>query len=198
MDWSSKRRWAARTGAAALAFVLGASASAGTLYSWKTEDGTFAYTNDKKRIPAKYKGEAETSNLGKMQNYERFTPGPQVDDKAYADRIVERLEVLRGGDGMAAASSAGDTAKTGPYVRLAVDGRNRTEIDIPIGADAGDIEPVIVENIRMKKTNGRQSTRHFKVVRQGDKVLAVIKDKKHESPAHGEHHERDYDSNGLE
>ncbi len=199
MDWSSTKRWTARLGATALAFALGATASAGTLYSWKTEDGTFAYSNDKKRIPAKYKGEAKTSKLGKMQDYERFTPGPKVDDKAYADRIVERLEVLRGGDAPEVLSSGGGAAaaQPGPYVRLAVNS-GRTDIALPIGDGQADGEPVVVEHIRMKKENGRLSTRHFKVVKQGDRVIAVIKDRIKDFPITPVHDEDDFDSNELE
>jgi len=192
MERSSKRRWAARASAAALAFALGASASAGTLYSWKTEDGTFAYTNDKKRIPSKYKGEAETSTLGKMEKYERFTPGPKVDDKAYADRIVERLEVLRSGGASAVTSSGGEAAPARPYVRLGVN-QERTDIEIPVddGQMAG--EPVVVEHLRVKKSGMHQSTRHIKVVRQGDKVLAVIKDSAHDRSPSGDYRESDFE-----
>ncbi|MDP6980108.1 MAG: DUF4124 domain-containing protein [Myxococcota bacterium] len=199
MDWSNTKRWAARLGATALAFVLGASASAGTLYSWKTEDGTLAYSNDKKRIPAKYKAEAKTSKLGKMQNYERFTPGPKVGDKAYADRIVERLEVLRASDASEVLSSGGEAvSQPRPFVRLGVN-RGRTDVEIPLGSGEVDAEPVVVETIRMKKTNGRQSTRHFRVVKQGDNILAVIKDRIHENkPLSGAHDERDFDDNPLE
>ncbi|MCP5041142.1 MAG: hypothetical protein GY944_08925 [bacterium] len=197
MDWSSKKRWATRIGASAVAFVLGASASAGTLYSWKTEDGTFAYTNEQKRIPARYKGEAKTTNLGKMEAYERFTPGPKVDDKDYTDRIVERLDTLRGGEARVVVAAA-DTAKTGPYVRLGVDGRSRTEIDIPVGAMMDDQEPIVVEKIRMRPTNGRSTTRHFKVVRQGDQILAVIKDSINDHGPSGDHDESDYDADPFE
>ncbi len=178
MDWSTTKRWTARLGATALAFALGATASAGTLYSWKTEDGTFAYSNDKKRIPAKYKGEAKTSKLGKMQNYERFTPGPKVDDKAYTDRIHERLQVLRADDGQAL--SAGDEARgaTDAFVRLGLGGGGSdSQIEIPVGDALGDAEPVVVEHVRMKPGRGRSTTRHFRVVKQGDRILAVIKDR---------------------
>lgn len=196
---SSKTRWAARAGAVTLAFVLGASASAGTLYSWKTEDGTYAYTNEKKRIPARYKNEAETSNLGTMQKYARFTPGPKVEDKAYSERLIERLEVLRGSEADAAVvgTAGAEAPQAGPYVRLGIN-RERTDIEIPVNDGAIDDEPVVVEHIRMRKTNGRQSTRHFKVVKQGERILAVIKDRIHEQPPRPEHEESDYDSDPLE
>lgn len=201
MKWSSNRNWIARFGAAGLAFVLGASASAGTLYSWKTEDGTFAYTNDKKRIPTRYKAEAKTSNLKSMESYARFTPGPKTDGKAYTDRIVERLEVLRmhGGDTPAAADAGTSGAES--FVKVNVDtGRrgNGAEVEIPVGAGMDGAEPVVIEHVRMKPSAGHSTTRHFRVVKQGDRVLAVIKDRQLDNALTPGLDERDFDSNPLE
>lgn len=196
MKWSSNRNWAARFGVVGLAFVLGASASAGTLYSWKTEDGTFAYTNDKKRIPTKYKAEAETSTLKSMGSYARFTPGPKTDGKAHGDRIVERLEVLRTNAGSAAGVEA--SSSSDGFVSVNVNsGRRNTgsEVNIPVGA-AGDVnEPVVIEHVRMKPVWGSNTSRHFRVVKQGDRVLAIIKDRQADNPLTSGLDERDFDSN---
>lgn len=203
MNWSSKRSWAARVGAAAFAFVLGASASAGTLYSWKTEDGTFAYTNEKKRVPAKYKNQAESSKFKSMKSYARFTPGPKTEDKAYTDRIVERLEVLRASSDQAVSSGGGAQGGQPYFVRLGLgrsgDGNgSQTNIEIPVGAGMDDSEPVIVEYVRMKPGKGHSTTRHFRIVRQGDRVLAVIKDELNEHSPSGQLDEDYFDSNPLE
>jgi hypothetical protein len=196
------RKWVARIGAMGLAFVLGASASAGTLYSWKTEDGTFAYTNEKKRIPARYKGEAAESNLKSMKSYDRFTPGPKLDETSYGDRIVERLEVLRGNDTYVptAAGTGFAAAGGGNLVRInAGSGINSgTEINIPVGAQADDMEPVVIEHVRMKPGKGRSATRHFKIVKQGDRILAVIKDRLKEHDRSSDLSEDDFDSSPLQ
>lgn len=201
MNWSSNRNWVARFGAAGLAFVLGASASAGTLYSWKTEDGTFAYTNDKKRIPAKYKGEAKTSNLKSMESYARFTPGPKSDGKAYEDRIVERLEVLRtsaGDESYMGAAGAGERVVNVNVGSGGKYGNSQAEVQIPVGLGSDDMEPVVVEHVRMKPVAGSNATRHARVVKQGDRVLAVIKDRQLDNPLTPGLDERDFDSNPIE
>lgn len=198
----TKRKWAARIGAMSLAFVLGASASAGTLYSWKTEDGTLAYTNEMKRIPARYKGGAAKSNLKSMQSYDRFTPGPKLDETSYGDRIVERLEVLRANDtsartvaGTAIASGGGSS-----FVRVnAANGMNSSAVvNIPVAAQADDMEPVVIEHVRMKPGKGRMTSRHFKIVKQGDRVLAVIKDRVKEHDPSSGLSEDDFDSSPLQ
>jgi hypothetical protein len=185
MDWNSNRNWVARVGLIALAFVLGASASAGTLYSWKTEDGTFSYTNEKKRIPAKYKAEAKSSKLKSMKSYDRFTPGPAASDTPYGDRIVQRLEVIRGAGASTAASGAGTGIIPQPYVKLDLGNRDGSGIEIPIGSEMDDAEPVYVEDIRVRPGKGHTTSRHFQVVKQGDRILAVIKAEENDQPLTG-------------
>ncbi len=184
MDWNSSRKWIARTGVTALAFVLGASASAGTLYSWKTDDGIFAYTNEKKRIPAKYKGEAQKSQLKSMKSYARFTPGPKIDDMPYGDRIVQRLEVFHAARGEAASSGAGTYVGPQYYVKLEL-GQRGDAIEIPVGSATGDAEPIIVEHVRVRPESGHMTSRHIRVVKQGDRILAVIKDRVLDQPLTG-------------
>jgi hypothetical protein len=98
--------------------------------------------------------------------------------------VIERLQVLRGTGTGVPESSGGEAVAAGDgYVKVNVNaggGRNGrgsgTEIQIPVGASAGsDMEPVTVETVRVKPGKGHNATRHFQVVRQGDKVLAVIK-----------------------
>ena len=186
MFWSSSKKLGAVrfTVLLVVAFVLGASASAGTLYSWKTDDGTFAYTNDKKRIPAQYKGQAASSSLKSMGSYNRLTPGPKVDLAPYAERVVERLEVLRGTAGQGVASGESGVGENG-FVRVNVHTGRRSgfaEIEIPVGSQLGsDFEPVVVESVRVKGGKHHNATRHYRVIRQGEKVLAVIKAENNDS-----------------
>jgi len=75
---------------------------------------------------------------------------------------------------------------------------SKTNIEIPVGAGMDDLEPVIVEYVRMKPGKGRSTTRHFRIVRQGDRVLAVIKDELNEHSPSGQLDEDYFDSNPLE
>ena len=52
---------------------LAGPAFAGNVYSWVTDDGTYAFTDDSKRIPAKHRAEAKKRSMGKLTRYERFT-----------------------------------------------------------------------------------------------------------------------------
>ena len=177
-------------------FALGASASAGTLYSWKTEDGTFAYTNEKKRIPAKYKGEAKKSQFKSMESYARFTPGPKMDDTAYGDRIVQRLEVYHATDGEAAIAGAGSHIGPQAYVKLEL-GDDGNAIEIPVDQASGGAGAIVVEHVRVKPGAGHSTSRHFRVVKQGDRVLAVIKDRLLDQDLTGLN-QKDFDSNSIE
>ncbi len=205
MFLSSTRTGALRIGVLMVtAFALGASASAGTLYSWKTDDGTFAYTNDKKRIPARYKGQVETSTLKTMNSYQRFTPGPEMDLAPYSERVVERLEVLRDEGRMPASSGGEIAAGQTPFVRVNVEagGRHRgggAQVEIPVGASADpDMEPVVIETVRMKPGKGHNATRHFRVVRQGEKVLAVIRGENTDNGLESSLRESDFGGDSLD
>jgi hypothetical protein len=201
MKWSSNRNWAASFGAAGLVFVLGASASAESLYSWKTEDGTFAYTNERKQIPVKYKAEAKKSNLKSMESFDRFTPGPKSDGKAHQQRVVERLEVLRtslGSSEQMGSASAGERVVNVNVRGGGRNGGNQAEVQIPVGLGMNDMEPVVVEHVRMKPVAGSNATRHARVVKQGDRVLAVIKDRQLDNPLTPKLDERDFDGNSVD
>ena len=69
---------------------------AGNVYSWVTEDGTHAFTDDSKRIPAKHRDEARRRSMGKLSRYERFTEVDAPESKeSYEDRILARRDALR-------------------------------------------------------------------------------------------------------
>ena len=64
-------------GRAAVTAVVGlglaGAASAGTVYSWQTEDGTIAYTDDRKRIPSRYREQAKARSMKQLSSYKRYT-----------------------------------------------------------------------------------------------------------------------------
>ena len=69
---------------------LAGPAFAGDVWSWRTEDGAYAFTDDSKRIPAKHKAEAKRKSMGKLTRYGRYTEVSADVEKPYADRIRER------------------------------------------------------------------------------------------------------------
>jgi len=153
----------------ALALAIAAPAAAGTFYSWKTEDGVWSYTDDPKRIPARYRGAASQRETGSLDGYERYTP--VVESAARQARPLPEV------------SSAPPTVRTAPTVErttTVVDMRRpgpRARLQLPeIAVDLSGLpsdEPVTVEEVRTR-VRGSDATRTVRVVRQGDKVLAVV------------------------
>ena len=47
-----------------LVVALAGPAFAGDVWSWRSEDGAYAFTDDSKRIPAKHRAEAQRRSLG--------------------------------------------------------------------------------------------------------------------------------------
>ena len=84
---------AALTGLAVVAFA--APSLAGTVYKWTTESGTTSFTDDPKRIPARYKESAERRQTGSLRNYSRFTVAESTAKKPYAERVDSRIAALR-------------------------------------------------------------------------------------------------------
>lgn len=159
------------------------SAFAGNVYSWVTEDGTHAFTDDPKRIPAKHRDEAEARPMGDLKRYARYT----VDrtGKGYTDRLWQRQTELRdraAAETPAVAAGPAGTVGTGlgysvPFIGGGSPGGHRAaQMQLGLGAlgASGSDEPITVESVRMRPTAG-QATRHWTIVKQGDRVIAVIK-----------------------
>ena len=160
---------------ATLSVLVSVPAGAATVYHWETEDGTFAYTDDPKRIPARYEKAAERRTLGRLTNYKRYTPSGKLVSDSYAKRLGERLTYLRGASAPAEPVAAlVGSAPRGVHVRIDLED---LEIDVPGVPGA---EPVVVEEVRTRPA-GQITTRTVQVVRQGDQILAVIKPDANES-----------------
>lgn len=171
-----------------LSLCLVGPAVAGNVYSWVTEDGTHAFTDDPKRIPAMHRGEAKARPLGDLKRYGRYT----VDrtGKGYTDRLEQRRSDLREraqADAAMANSQvyvAGANGQVGRGLTYNVPmsggrapgGQRGVGMQLPLGNGmlGGNDEPISVESVRMKPENG-QATRHWTIVKQGDRVVAVIK-----------------------
>ncbi len=76
-----------------LSLALVGPAVAGNVYSWVTEDGTHAFTDDPKRIPEMHRGDAKARALGDLKRYDRYT----VDrtGQGYTARLEQRRSDLR-------------------------------------------------------------------------------------------------------
>ena len=162
---------------------MAGSASAGTVYSWQTDDGTFAYTDDRKRIPERYRNQAKSRSMKQLSNYKRFTASSVRTEGDYAGRLNDRLDHLR--DGGAIAMAAPGVA-SGVFLvrgrdhhrptRIEVD-RHGPHVRVPAGGSGG---PVTVEEIRVRPDsvlgdNGSMATRHITVVRQDGRVISVTR-----------------------
>jgi hypothetical protein len=95
LTWN-KRMWKIWVSALFVApLALGASASADEIYSWQTEDGTYAFTDDPQAIPARYRGQIKTRQATGLENYERHTSQVPGTNERYAAELERRLEYLR-------------------------------------------------------------------------------------------------------
>lgn len=180
-------------------FLLGASllvslagpAFAGDVYSWVTDDGTYAFTDDPKRIPAKHRTEADKRPMGKLTRYERFTAVTSDKGKPYADRIRERQSELREMTATAPQGAlVGAIASQGTGIGYTVPvtgggstgGRSASNLWVPVnGSTAVDSEPTTIESVRMKPEDSL-ATRHWTFVKQGDRIVTVIKGERRQRP----------------
>lgn len=167
-------------------------AVAGNVYSWVTEDGVHAFTDDSKRIPEKHRGEARQRYVGNVATYERYTPIQRREAKAYGERVMARREALRSAKAPAAEGSvvggavagAGGVsldytaAVTGGTTRS---GRNGVSARIPLAGGVDDDEPTVIESRRMEPTDSL-ATRHWTFVRKGDRIISIIKGERRQRP----------------
>jgi hypothetical protein len=149
--------------------ALATPALAGSLYKWTAEDGSVAFTDDPKRVPERYRSQVKTIKTGGLDVYERFTPGDSSRQSEQRQRLEKRLERLR------ALNRPPPTALVpapGVQPSLIIKTDERTALTIPNDAQGGS--PVIVEEMRVDDPDSI-ATRHVTVVRQGDRVLSVVK-----------------------
>ncbi|MGH0031487.1 MAG: DUF4124 domain-containing protein [Myxococcota bacterium] len=159
---------------------LAAPAAFAEVYSWRTEDGGYAYTDDKDQIPARYAKQARALPSTSLDRYERFTPQDGAAASDYAARLEQRLERLRAmnaGHGASRAPHAAVAAAPVPQNTLSLSTGNdqAPEIQVPTGGGNG---PIVIEPVNAKRA-GDSRTRRVTVVRQGGETLAVIKGNPH-------------------
>ena len=166
-------------GATALASSLLGAPIAAYVIAYRTEDGVFAYTDDHDKVPARYAADAVTVRDSKLHSYPRLTIEDTTAARAVSSRLEKRLDYLRQAN--AASKAEREVAATAAAKQTVISipatsaGANGPQIEI--AASASDA-PIVVEPVHSQQ-DGRALTRRTTVVKQGDKVLAVMKGTPH-------------------
>jgi hypothetical protein len=177
--FSTLRHTLRAAGIAAAILIFGLPALAGEIYSWRTEDGGYAFTDDPKAIPPRYRDQAETRTTTRLSDYRRLTAPEAGTTDAYARRLANRLDQLRALNQIldeAEARSAGASAPVGGGLQSLSVQSGEFNVGVPTDAEGQGDAPLVIENIRFRHDN-EMATRHNLVISKGDKLLAVIKGK---------------------
>lgn len=174
------------------------------LYRWESADGTVSFTDDAKRVPERYRKDAEQLDTSVLSGYGRYTPTDAVASQEYAKRLAERLEMLREANRVEEASAERAEREVADAPRgigrapkpryierrrayLQPDGTIRYRYsrneqssaanvyDGPsLPVDPNDPSPVVTEQ-KQVRVPGQPITQTITVTRQGDRVLSVEK-----------------------
>jgi hypothetical protein len=155
---------------ATVTLIFALPALAGEIYSWRTEDGGYAFTDDEKAIPPRYRDQIETRRTEGLGDYPRLTAPDAGASAAYSRRLADRLDHLR------SLNRDLDSAYSPRPVESGIDSLavQTGEVDIGVPLDGEGDGPVVIEKVRFQ-LKGEMATRHNLIVRRGDEVLAVIK-----------------------
>ena len=165
------------------ALLLGASAPAvaGEIYSWRTEDGGYAYTDDATTIPTRYREQVETRKTAALSSYPRYTATNAAATDHYAERLAERVERLRllngalGGRETPEVEPAPRAERAPDYVNLRTGPSDRAGVDLSIPSWAGDDDaPLVVETVFVRLA-GSNVIQRVQVTMRGDRVVAINK-----------------------
>ena len=167
-------------GASALASSLFGAPIAADVIAYRTEDGVFAYTDDKAKVPARYAADAVTVRDSKLHSYPRLTIEDTDAAREVSARLEKRLGYLRQANAASVAErevAATARAQQGTVLSIPTAPGSATSPLIEVATDGSD-GPVVVEAVRSRDGN-RAATRGATVVKQGDKVIAVMKSRAH-------------------
>ncbi len=170
--------------AAAVLCAVAAPAGAKVVYRWKTDDGVYAFTDDAKRIPERYRAQAKAAPLRPLHAYKSYTPAQRSGTQAHARRMEKSAEEMSKLN--ARVSGAGTLApgtiygsSWGSDAAIVVGSGGQSAVAIGSGAaDSG--EPIVIEKRRFY-VPGTQSTRTDTIMRQGGRIITVVKPIAHES-----------------
>jgi hypothetical protein len=164
--------WVIFVGAVLGALLWLSPASAQTIYSWETDDGGYAFTDDPEAIPARYRERARTRASANLRDYARHTEPVPGSGERYAEELAARLEHLREFNAAPpAAEPKGAAASSAPRISLRTGSDAAPTLDVTPEPGAG---PLVVETLYTRPA-GKMVTRQSLVVRQGDRTLAVVR-----------------------
>jgi len=164
-----------------LVATLAVPAAAGSFYRYETDDGGIAFTDDPKRIPARYRDDAETIARQGFDGFDRYTHVEAEREAGHEGRTAARLGHLRDLNARLVTPGAVGAPQpgAGPGGLTLRTSRGGPSVESVVGRAGGD-EPVIVEKVRTRP-DGSPVTRHVTIVRQGDRILSVIAPEKNHS-----------------
>ena len=151
----------------AMGLMLGTPAVAGEIYSWQTESGEFAFADDPKKIPARYRDQVSSRPASRLDDYERFTSGDAKATSSYEDQLALRLERLRRLNAQSQPAPSDEGLAVG-IASVRIQG-----MDLRLPGAVSEL-PLIVEQKRVISA-GQVVSRHDTVVRQGNRTLAIIR-----------------------
>ena len=145
--------------------LVATQATAGTVYRWTTESGTIAFTDEEKRIPARYQGTAQVETLESLDGYPRFTAVQEKTDQAAASAGISQKK--------ATAASQGSPSAWPISVMTGSSRYGNGGISLPVGSPVSEEgEPILIEQRRVKLSSS-MATAHETVVRQGDRIISI-------------------------
>ncbi|HEY8154181.1 MAG TPA: DUF4124 domain-containing protein [Myxococcota bacterium] len=170
-----RSRFLLSSGAILLLAALAAPASADPVYSWRTEDGGYAFTDDPKAIPARYRDQAKQREAGRLGDYQRYTPSDDAAAERYAEQLDRRLAYLRSVNArpVARRDDAMVAGGTGSTASLSMQSANSYEPSVEISQNMSS-EPIVVDTL-FTRPEGKAVTRQTQVVRQGDQILSILR-----------------------
>lgn len=174
--------WSSFLTVGGLAVALAAPAEAGEIYSWRTEDGGYAFADDLDAVPERYRAEARGQKADSISEYRRYTAQDDAAASRYERQLAARLERLRQLNGAAPPSNtAVQPQKAAPApdyvtVRTGSQGGGGVDISTPTGAD--DL-PLETERIYMRRKGGAV-VQPVLVTRRGNKIVSITKPRNRE------------------
>lgn len=169
-----RSRFLALAAAAGVVVALSMPAAADPVYSWRTEDGGYAFTDDPKAIPARYRDQVKVRETAGLHEYKRYTPADDEASARYSEQLSQRLEHLRAVNQPAYAAQGvrgGYAAADQPSIVM--QSANDFEPSVQINQQTGG-EPIVVDTL-FTRPEGKSVTRQSTVVRQGDKIISIVR-----------------------
>ena len=183
-----KRTWILAS-ASLIAAALPAAPIAADVIAYRTDDGVFAYTDDHKKVPARYAGDAVTVHDSALHSYPRLTVEDSLTTREVTARLEKRLDYLRQVNAASQAERAVASNAAGRRTVVSIPTSSGTRIgedgagfiapspSIDVASSQSD-EPIVVEPI-LTKEGDRVRTRRATIIKQGDKILAIMKGRSH-------------------